>query len=41
MEDVLELAVRGFGAEPLRHREADWEQKLEESRRRFEQWKTW
>lgn len=38
LEAVLELLVRDFGVVPLR---ADWEASLTESRRRFEQWRTW
>lgn len=38
LEAVLELLIRDFGVVPLR---TDWEAPLTESRRRFEQWRTW
>jgi hypothetical protein len=38
LEAVLELLIRDFGVVPLR---TDWEASLAESRRRFEQWRTW
>lgn len=38
VEDVVLLAVREFGVEPLRR---DWERVLRESRRTFEQRRTW
>ena len=41
IEDVLETAVREFGAKPLARREGDWERILREARARFMMYKTW
>ena len=41
VEDVLETAVRDFGARPLAQREGDWQRILTAARNRFLQYKTW
>ena len=38
LEDVLRLAIRELGVEPLRR---DWADVLDRTQRAFEQWRTW